>query len=111
MESNHILGRIYKLDNFAVPSSARSEFLPIVLRIMDLLKAQPGHIQSFILEQQLTASDFNLATLVEWKNKQAAENARNAVVAMQEESGLNPQEMMAKLGIRAEMGFYNPVNA
>lgn len=105
------LGYIYKLDKFAVPNSARDEFLPKVVEIMELLKAQPGYIQGLIFEQPGPTGEFNLVTFVEWKNKQAAEGARGAVMAMQKTTGFNPQETMARLGIRADMGFYTPINA
>lgn len=111
MESKIAPGRIYKLDRFSVPNPARGEFLPKVMAIMQLLKAQPGHIQSFVLEQPGINDEFNLVTLVEWENKQATEGARGAVAAMQKATGFNPQETMARLGIRAEMGFYTPINA
>lgn len=111
MESNAMPGRVYKLDKFAVPNSARGEFFPVVISIMELLRAQPGHVQSFILEQPGATGEVNLVTLAEWESKQATDRARSAVVAMQRESGLDPQALMARLGVRAEMGFYEAANA
>ena len=111
MESKTVSGCIVKLDKFVVPNSARDEFLPKVMGIMELLKAQPGYIQGFILEQPGSTGKFNLVTLVEWENKQAAEDARGAVMARQKATGFNPQETMARLGIGADMGFYTPINA
>lgn len=111
METNNLSNHIHKLDKFAVKNSVRSEFLPIVLGIMELLKAQPGYIQSCIIEQPGETGEFNLVTLTEWESNHAFEGARGAVLAMQRESGLNTQELMARLGVRAEMGIYTAVNA
>ena len=111
MESKTVSGCIVKLDKFVVPNSARDEFLPKVMGIMELLKSQPGYIQGFILEQPGSTGEFNLVTLVEWENKQAAEGARGAVIAMQEGTGVNPQETMAWLVIGADTGLYTPINA
>lgn len=109
MEKKIVSGCMYKLDKFIVPNSARDEFLPKVMGIMELLKAQPGYIQGFILEQPGSTGEFNLVTLVEWENKRAAEGARGEVMAMQKATGFNPQETMARLGISANMGYFTPI--
>lgn len=111
MESQNTADRIYKLDKFTIPNSARSEFVPIVVQIMALLKTQAGHIQSFMLEQPGANGDFYLVTLAEWENKQAIENAREVVASMQRAAGLNPAELMTRLGIQAQMDIYSAVHA
>lgn len=105
-----MVDRIYKVDKFIIPSTVRNEFFPLILSIMNFLKIQPGHMQSFILEQPSASDESILVTFVEWENKQAIEAARTAVTVMQRESGVNPQEIMVNLGVRAEMGIYHNVN-
>lgn len=111
MESNTTSGHIYKLDKFVVPDAARDEFLPKVFATMKLLESQPGYIQGFTIEQPSNSGEFNLVTFIEWDSKQATEFARAAVTAMHEASGFNPQEAMARLSVRAEMGFYTASSA
>lgn len=102
--------KIYRLDKFVVPYSARQEFLAKVNEIHALLKSQSGFVQDFILEQPLNDVEFNLVTLIEWKNATCIEEARTAVMAFHKSSGFSPQETMARLGIKAEMGSYKSVN-
>jgi len=103
--------RIYRLDKFVVPNQAREEFLAKVKSIIELLKAQPGFIQDFLLEQPTTTGEFNFVTLVEWQNTKAVENARAAVMAMHKSTGFNPQEMFVRLGIKADLGNYKSISA
>jgi hypothetical protein len=68
--------KIYRVDKFVVPSSAREEFLDKVRRTHALLKAQPGFLQDFVLEQSSGPGEFNFVTLVEWASQEAVEKAR-----------------------------------
>jgi heme-degrading monooxygenase HmoA len=77
----------------------------------ELLKAQPGFIQDFLLEQPADPGEFNVITIVEWQDKEAIENARAAVMDMHKSAGFNPQEMFARLGIKADLGNYKRINA
>jgi heme-degrading monooxygenase HmoA len=101
--------RVYRLDKFIVPRNAREEFLTKVKGTHQLLRAQPGFIQDFLLEQPLSDEVIQVATLVEWQNQQAIDNARVAVMDMHKQSGFNAQELIARLGIKAEMGSYQPI--
>lgn len=59
-----------------------------------------------IFEQSSGSGAFNFVTLVEWESTSAVEAAKEAVAAMYEASGFNPQEFLARLGIEADMAFY-----
>ncbi|WNZ26788.1 antibiotic biosynthesis monooxygenase [Leptolyngbya sp. NK1-12] len=100
--------RIYRVYKFVVPNQAREEFLTQVKKTHQLLKAQPGFIQDFLLEQPADTEEFNVITIVEWRDAKAIEDARAAVMTMHKNTGFNPQEMFARLGIKADLGNYKP---
>jgi hypothetical protein len=48
---------------------------------------------------------------VEWASPEAVENARAAVLALQRGMNFNPQEMFARLGIKADIANYKRLEA
>lgn len=103
--------RLYRLDKFIVPNNARDEFLAKVNEIHGVLRSQPGFVQDFLLEQPLNDEAFNLVTLIEWDDASFIEKAKAAVMALHKSSGFSPQETMARLGIKADMGTYRSIDA
>ncbi|MGC2167094.1 MAG: hypothetical protein WA632_13900 [Gallionella sp.] len=99
--------RIYRLDRFVVPNGVREEFLGMVKATHEVLKAQPGFVQDFILEQPRSDQAFNLATLVEWQHEIYTVNARAVVAALHLRIGFDKQEFLARAGIKAEFGSYS----
>jgi len=98
--------RIYRVDKFAVPIGAREEFVDRARRTHALLKEQPGFLQDFVLEQSSGPGEFNFVTIVEWASQEAVENARAAILALHREMNFNPQEMLARFGIKADVANY-----
>jgi hypothetical protein len=80
-----------------------SSLFPAKRQIHSLLKAQPGFPQDFVLQQSSGPGEFNFVTLVEWASQEAIENARAAVLALHREMNFNPQEMFARIGIKADL--------
>jgi heme-degrading monooxygenase HmoA len=105
------LGHIYRVDKFVVPSQARDEFFEKVRKTHQLLGTLPGFVQVLLLEQSSGPGEFNFVTIVEWDNSASIENAKAAVMAMHKESNFAPQEMFARLGIRADMANYHGIDA
>ncbi len=101
--------RVYRLDRFVVPHAARAEFLDKVQATHEVLRAQPGFVQDFILEQPLSEQAFNLVTLVEWRDESFTANARAAVAALHQRIGFDKQEFIARMGIKGEIGSYSGV--
>jgi hypothetical protein len=64
----------------------------------------------FLLEQPLNDETFNLVTLIEWEDAGYIDAARTAVTTLHKNTGFNPQESMARWGIKAEMGAYKAVS-
>lgn len=103
--------RVYRVDKFAVPEPAREEFLRRVRATHDLLRRQPGFIQDFLLEQSTGPGEFNFVTIAEWENADVIEPVRAAVASLHRSMNFNPQEMFARLSIKADLGNYQRVDA
>lgn len=100
---------LFRVDKFIVPAAARDEFLDQVSRTGALLGTLAGCLQSHILEQASRSGDVSIVTIVEWDRAESIEHARAEVRALQRRMGVDPQEMLARLGIRADMASYSPV--
>jgi heme-degrading monooxygenase HmoA len=113
MSTHHSMkesGQIYRIDKFVVPSSACTEFLDQVKRTHEFLRTLPGFVQDYILEQTGGPGAFNVVTIAIWDSAEAIEAARKAVMARHEAVGFNPQEMLARLGIKADLATYRQVD-
>ncbi|ARQ11062.1 antibiotic biosynthesis monooxygenase protein [Rhizobium etli] len=104
-------GAFYRVDKFVVPAAAREEFLVKVMMTHKLLEAQEGFIEHRVLEQVAGPGEFNFVTIAEWENTEVVERARAAVAAAHKAANFDPQEMFARLGIRADIAGYKPVAA
>jgi heme-degrading monooxygenase HmoA len=102
---------IYRVDKFVVPEAARQEFLDRVRSTHRILKSQPGFVRDVVLEQSSGPGKFNYVTLVEWESQSAIEAAKAAIIAAHARSGFNPQEMLVRLGIEADIAYYRRVDA
>jgi heme-degrading monooxygenase HmoA len=102
-------GRIYRLDRFVVPASAREEFLMRVGQTHSLLRVQKGFIQDFLIEKPAENGATVIVTMVEWDSRETVERVVPIVRAAQKEAGFDPKETIARLGIEAEIGLYGPV--
>jgi heme-degrading monooxygenase HmoA len=114
MEKDHLSnqsGQIYRVDKFVVPDRAREEFIHNVRNTHELLRTLPGFWQDFVLEQSSGPAEFNFVTIVEWDGVASLENARAAVMARHKQMNFDPQEMFARLGIRADLGNYRQIDA
>jgi heme-degrading monooxygenase HmoA len=108
---NPMSERVYRVDKFIVPGDAREEFLEKARRTHALLKAQPGFLQDLILEQSSGPGEFNFVTIVEWASQEAVENARAAVVKVHRQMNFAPQEVFARLDIKADIANYKRLEA
>jgi heme-degrading monooxygenase HmoA len=101
--------RIYRIDKFKGPSSARGEFIDRVHKSHEFLRTLPGFIQDYVLEQIGGPGEFKLITIVIWNSMESIEAARKAVTTKYEETGFNPQEMYSRLGIKADLANYQEI--
>jgi heme-degrading monooxygenase HmoA len=98
--------RLYRVDKFVVPIHAREEFIGNIRSMHKLLRTLPGFVQDFVLEQSAGPGECDFLTLVEWESSDAFANARAVNMAMRKEMKFNPQEMLARFGIKADRANY-----
>lgn len=101
--------KIYRVDKFVAPESAREELLGRVRQTHRLLHDQPGFIHDLLLENEAGDGQFSLVTLVAWQDPDALAGAREAVRQMQQAEGFDPRELLARLGVTADLGTYSGV--
>ncbi|MEP6989584.1 MAG: antibiotic biosynthesis monooxygenase [bacterium] len=101
---------VFRIDRFIVPLSAREEFLARVRQTHETLRMQPGFVRDLLVEQPADSGGVTILTLAEWDSHSRIEHAKAAVQAMQHEAQFNPRDLLARLGITAEMGLYHPVD-
>jgi hypothetical protein len=102
---------VYRVDKFVVPPPARDEFLDRVRATHRILREQPGFVRDHILEQSDGPGSFNIVTLVEWAGQEYIDSAKIAVMAAQRKMNFNPQELLARLGIKADIANYQRLEA
>ena len=100
----------YRVDKFAVPTAGRAEFLEKVAATHALLRTQRGFVRDLIMEQESGPGTFNFVTLVEWTGPEVVEYVAPAVAALHRKMGFNPAELIAKLGIKADIANYRRVD-
>ena|SRR5438105_8011038 len=101
--------RLYRIDKFKVPQSARGEFLERVRSTHQFLRTLPGFVRDALFEQTSGPGAFNFVTLVEWESAEALESAKKAVMGKHAEIGFDPKEMFARLGIDADLANYTRI--
>lgn len=100
---------VYRVDKFAVPAAGRDEFLGRVRTTHDLLRRQPGFVRDLVLENHARPGSVDIVTLVEWESEAAIAPVVEAVARLHREIGFDRQEMLTRLGIRADLGTYRGV--
>lgn len=100
---------VYRVDKFIVPVAAREEFLEKVRATHLVLAQQPGFVRDLLLEQTAGPGEFNIVTLAEWESQEVIEGARLAVQALHRQMGFDPQALIQRLGIRADMAGYQSI--
>ena len=104
--TQHNSGSVYRIDKFAVPQAAREKFLAKLDETKVFLDTREGCLQNVVLEHESGSERFNLITIVEWADEAAFEKAKAAMVEARRESGFDPLEFIALLGVEADMANY-----
>ncbi|MBA1142158.1 antibiotic biosynthesis monooxygenase [Mesorhizobium neociceri] len=106
LNQQHDKGSVFRVDKFVVPVEARQEILTKVRMTHELLRQQQGFVQDFLLEQFSGPGEFNLVTIVEWESQAAVDRVVPIVKAAHERVAFNPQETIARLGVKADIANY-----
>jgi heme-degrading monooxygenase HmoA len=98
---------VYRLDPFRVPAPAREEFLGRIAAIHRFLRTLPGSRGDHLLERQEADGRFRIVTLAIWESRAALAHAKDATQAHYRATGFDPQALLARLGIEADLGHYS----
>ena len=109
VDNHNRADRLYRVDRFEVPVQARDEFLEKVQETHEMLRTVQGFMQDFLLEQSAAEGIVRIVTIVEWEDADAVANAQQTIKAFREKTQFNPQDLIARLGIKADMGNYSPI--
>ena len=97
----------FRVDRFTVPEAARDEFLAQVADTHHILRTLPGFLRDAILEKPGGPGELIILTIAEWDSTEAIANARKVIQERRAETGFEPQEFMAKLGVTPELASYH----
>lgn len=100
---------VFRVDKFIVPAEAKERFLDAVFNTHELLDSMHGCIQNRVLEQLAGPGRYNIVTIVEWKDAAAMEGAKTAIAEQRARSGFDPQELMQRLRIEADLANYREI--
>ncbi len=96
---------VYRVDTFAVPPSARDEFLTNVHRTHAQLRMLPGFDHDLILEKP-SDDGIVIMTLAAWENADALASARDTMRRRHRQDGFDPKALIDRLGITADLAEY-----
>ncbi len=97
---------IFRVDKFSVPAGSRDPFLAKIRETHALLDGAEGCLQNIVLEQKDGTSRYNVVTIVEWRDAEAYERAKQAAQVRHAAGGFDPKAMFATLDIEADLGNY-----
>ncbi|MDZ4309255.1 MAG: hypothetical protein U1A24_01660 [Cypionkella sp.] len=102
---------VFRIDKFVVPAITKDRFLGRLTVTHDAMDAAAGCEQNFIPEQVDGRGQYNIVTLVKWKDRECYEAAKKRAVSRQAEEGFNPAAFMKELGVVADLGNYTVLQA
>jgi len=94
------------IDEFTVPTKAREEFLTRLRTNLNLIKKQPGFVETTAYEKSGGGGEFNYVTVAVWENEQALTKAKQTVSAEYQKQGFDLQEMLQRLNIKINRAVY-----
>jgi hypothetical protein len=89
----------FRIDNFAVPASARADFQAAMERNFAFIQTLPGFSGHLVFEKASGPSIFNVVTIAVWESPEAIEKAITAVRAYYERIGFNRSAATAEWGV------------
>ncbi len=95
------------IDSLVVPDESKEVFLQRVQQSAELLKKLPGFVEGYVYEKKSGESDVNIVTTAVWKDEEAFENAKKAMVTEFCKQGTNPAEIMKSLRVQVSRSLYS----
>jgi heme-degrading monooxygenase HmoA len=95
------------IDKFIVPIEAKEEFLARLRMNLDLIKKQPGFVETTAYEKSGGEGEFNYVTIAVWEEEEALTNAKQTVSAENQKLGFKLPEILQRLNIKIDRAVYN----
>ena len=90
-----------------MPDEAREEFEATMRRNLTFLQGLPGFRGHVAFEKMGGPTTFNIVTIAVWESKEALDKAGEQVRAYYKTIGFDRPAMLARWGVRAELGNFN----
>lgn len=103
-------GQVNFIDKFFVPAAAIDEFRERTQLNRDLIKKLPGFIEDAAYEYKDNDGNLVCVTVALWQNKEALNNAKEAIQAEYKKQGFDAQAMLKRLNIIADRGIYDQLH-
>ena len=97
----------FRVDSFFVPDAARAEFEAQMRQNFAFIVKQPGFRGHVVFEKTSGPGTFNIVTIAVWESSEAIEKAGIAVRAHYQKVGFDMPAMLARWGVKAELGNFN----
>jgi heme-degrading monooxygenase HmoA len=97
----------FRIDGFSVPDAARAEFEEAMHRNMAFIQTLPGFLGHVAFEKTGGPSTLNVVTIAVWQSQRAFEKASEEVRGHYRRIGFDGPAIMARWGVRAEVGDYH----
>jgi hypothetical protein len=95
-----------RVNKFAVPEQVRDDFCRILLDTHAAVRRQEGFVRDYILERPAGPGELSIVTVIEFTSPDVIDGVAAALADFDRSRGVGRQEMMARLGVSAEMGLY-----
>ena len=95
------------IDSLVVPEESKEVFLQRVRQSAEILKKLPGFVEGYVYEKKSGESDVNIVTTAVWKDEEAVENAKRAILREFSKQGTNPAEIMKSLRVQVSRSLYS----
>ena len=93
----------FRIDAFAVPAPARSEFEAAMRRNLAFISTLPGFLNHLVFEKTSGPTTFEIVTIAVWESAEVIAQAAEKVRAYYQNLGSDMPTMVARLGIIARV--------
>jgi hypothetical protein len=97
------------IDKLTCPAGAKEELMKRMKMSIDFIGKQPGLVKEGAYENIDANGNLTVITVVVWKDNEALQKARQAVMAQYKSEGFNMVEFCQKLGVKIDRGIYMPM--
>ncbi len=97
---------IVLIDTFIVAEDSKNEFRKGAAEAQRFVGSLPGYVEGFIYEQTGGESNYNFLTTAVWKNEEAFEDAKKAVLINYQKRGFDPEANRKRLKIEHTRSTY-----